>query len=189
MDGYVLTLERLIRASPEAIFDVLADPAKHALIDGSGMVQGTSGAPSTRLALGTTFGMSMKLGMRYSTASTVVEFEENPARLSLGATFAMSMKLGPVPYKVTNRVVEFETNRRIAWQTGPKGRLGAYVAGRIWRYELEPVEGGTLVHETWDITPDHQRVLLKLGDIWSGKVRRDMELTLARLDALVTAPA
>jgi uncharacterized protein YndB with AHSA1/START domain len=156
MDGYVLTLERLIRASPEAIFDVLADPAKHALIDGSGMVQGTSGAPSTRLALGTTFGMSMKLGMRYSTASTVVEFEEN---------------------------------RRIAWQTGPKGRLGAYVAGRIWRYELEPVEGGTLVHETWDITPDHQRVLLKLGDIWSGKVRRDMELTLARLDALVTAPA
>jgi hypothetical protein len=98
----------------------------------------------------------MKLGMRYSTASTVVEFEEN---------------------------------RRIAWQTGPKGRLGAYVAGRIWRYELEPVEGGTLVHETWDITPDHQRVLLKLGDIWSGKVRRDMELTLARLDALVTAPA
>jgi uncharacterized protein YndB with AHSA1/START domain len=156
MDGYVLTLERLIRASPEAIFDVLADPAKHALIDGSGMVQGTSGAPSTRLALGTTFGMSMKLGMRYSTASTVVEFEEN---------------------------------RRIAWQTGPKGRLGAYVAGRIWRYELESVEGGTLVHETWDITPDHQRVLLKLGDIWSGKVRRDMELTLARLDALVTAPA
>jgi len=156
MDGYVLTLERLIRASPEAIFDVLADPAKHALIDGSGMVQGTSGAPTTRLALGTTFGMSMKLGMRYSTASTVVEFEEN---------------------------------RRIAWQTGPKGRLGAYVAGRIWRYELEPVEGGTLVHETWDITPDHQRVLLKLGDIWSGKVRRDMELTLARLDALVTAPA
>ena len=153
MDGYVLTLERLIRASPEAIFDVLADPAKHALIDGSGMVQGTSGAPSTRLALGTTFGMSMKLGMRYSTASTVVEFEEN---------------------------------RRIAWQTGPKGRLGAYVAGRIWRYELEPVEGGTLVHETWDITPDHQRVLLKLGDIYSSKTRKDMERTLDRLDALVS---
>jgi len=156
MDGYVLTLERLIRASPEAIFDVLADPAKHALIDGSGMVQGTSGAPSTRLALGTTFGMSMKLGMRYSTASTVVEFDEN---------------------------------RRIAWQTGPKGRLEPYVAGRIWRYELEPHDAGTLVRESWDINPDHQRALLKLGDIWSGKVRRDMELTLARLDALVTAPA
>ena len=153
MDGYVLTLERLIRASPEAIFDVLADPAKHALIDGSGMVQGTSGAPSTRLALGTTFGMSMKLGMRYSTASTVVEFEEN---------------------------------RRIAWQTGPKGKLEPYVAGRIWRYELEPRDDGTLVRESWDITGDHHRFLLRLGDIYSKKTRRNMELTLARLDALVT---
>ena len=156
MQGNVLTVERLIAAPPEVIFDALADPAKHALFDGSGMVQGSAGSGPGRLALGTTFGMAMKLVIRYSTVSTVVEFEEN---------------------------------RRIAWQTGPKGRLGAYVAGRIWRYELEPVEGGTLVHETWDITPDHQRVLLKLGDIWSGKVRRDMELTLARLDALVTAPA
>jgi hypothetical protein len=30
-------------------------------------------------------------------------------------------------------------------------------------------------------------VLLRLGDIYSKKTRRDMELTLARLDALVTA--
>jgi hypothetical protein len=29
---------------------------------------------------------------------------------------------------------------------------------------------------------------LKLGDLWSGKTRRDMELTLARLDTLLTAP-
>jgi uncharacterized protein YndB with AHSA1/START domain len=156
MDGNVLTVERLIRAAPDVIFDVLADPARHPLIDGSGMVQGTTGSGSQRLALGQTFGMTMKLGVRYSTASTVVEFDEN---------------------------------RRIAWQTGPKGRLEPYVAGRIWRYELEPHDAGTLVRESWDINPDHQRALLKLGDIWSGKVRRDMELTLARLDALVTAPA
>jgi hypothetical protein len=61
------------------------------------------------------------------------------------------------------------------------------IAGRIWRYVLEPVDGGTRVVESWDITPDHQRVLLKLGDIYSGKTRRDMERTLGRLDALVTA--
>ena len=24
--------------------------------------------------------------------------------------------------------------------------------GAIWRYELEPVEGGTRVHETWDFS-------------------------------------
>ena len=155
MDGWVLTVERMIRVTPEVIFDVLADPSRHALIDGSGMLQGASAGASPRLSLGSTFGMSMKLGVRYSTVSTVVEFEEN---------------------------------RRIAWQTGPKGKLERFVAGRIWRYDLEPRDGGTLVRESWDITGDHQRYFLRLGGIWSGKTRRDMELTLARLDALVTAP-
>jgi hypothetical protein len=117
------------------------------------MLQGASEAASERLALGVTFGMGMKMGVRYSTVNTVVEFEEN---------------------------------RRIAWQTGPKGKLEPYVAGRIWRYELEPRGERTLVRESWDITTDHQRVLLRLGDIYSKKTRRDMELTLARLDALVT---
>ena len=70
---------------------------------------------------------------------------------------------------------------------GPKGKLERFVAGRIWRYQLEPRAVGTLVRESWDITTDHQRVLLKLGDIYSGKTRRDMELTLARLDTLVTS--
>jgi uncharacterized protein YndB with AHSA1/START domain len=153
----VFTVERTIRASPEAIFDVLADPSKHSLIDGSGMLQETPAEPgsATRLALGVTFGMNMKLGISYATANTVVEFEEN---------------------------------RRIAWQTGPKGKLEPYVAGRIWRYELEPRADGTLVRESWDIiTTDHQRLLLRLGDIYSKKTRRDMELTLARLDTLLTA--
>ncbi len=155
MKDNVFTVERLIGAATEAIFDVLADPAKHALIDGSGMLQGANEAASARLALGDTFGMGMKLGVRYSTVNTVVEFEEN---------------------------------RRIAWQTGPKGRMEPYVAGRIWRYELEPQGDRTMVRESWDITSDHQRVFLRLGDIYSKKTRRDMELTLARLDALVTAP-
>jgi uncharacterized protein YndB with AHSA1/START domain len=155
MQGNVLTVERLIRVSPEAIFNVLADPAKHSLFDGSGMLQGANGVGSQRVSLGTTFGMSMKMGVRYSTVSTVVEFEEN---------------------------------RLIAWQTGPKGRLEPYVAGRIWRYELESRGDSTLVRESWDITTDHQRFLLKLGSIYWNKTRRDMELSLARLDTLVTAP-
>ena len=155
MKSNVFTVERKIRASPEVIFAVLADPAQHSLIDGSGMVQGVAGkGESSRLALGVTFGMSMKMGISYATASTVVEFEEN---------------------------------RRIAWQTGPKGKLEPYVAGRIWRYELEHRADGTLVRESWDISTDHQRVLLRLADIYSKKTRRDMELTLARLDTLVTA--
>ncbi len=156
MDGYVLSVERLIRASPAAIFDVLSDAAKHSLIDGSGMLQGATDA--------------------------------GPQRLSVGMTFGMGMKL-VVPYSTVNTVVEFEQDRCIAWQTGPKGRWGRVVAGRIWRYQLEPGEGGTMVRESWDITPDHQRVLLKLGNIYWNKTRRDMERTLVRLDALVTGSA
>ena len=77
-------------------------------------------------------------------------------------------------------MVEFEENRRIAWKTGPPGLMGRLLAGRVWRYELTPVDGGTLVRESWDITDDHQRVLFKLGGIYSGKTRRDMERTLDR---------
>jgi hypothetical protein len=98
----------------------------------------------------------------------------------------MSMKMFRMPYSTVNRVVEFELDRRIAWQTGPTGIMERLVAGRIWRYELEAADGGTLVRESWDITPDHQRVLLKLRDIYSSKTRRDMERTLERLDQLVT---
>jgi hypothetical protein len=154
MKGYVLTVERVVPAPPDVIFGILADVSRHHLIDGSGRLQGVGDATPERLALGTTFGMGMKMLVKYSTV---------------------------------NKVIEFEDDRRIAWKTGPPGFMGKLVAGRVWRYELTPVDGGTLVRESWDITTDHQRVLLKLGDIWSGKTRRDMERTLERLGALVAA--
>ena len=67
---------------------------------------------------------------------------EAPERLTLGAKFSMSMKLGPLPYRISNEVVEFEQDRRIAWCHYGKHR---------WRYELEPrPDGKTLVRETFD---------------------------------------
>jgi len=114
----VHTVERLIAAQPERIFDVLADPSRHQEIDGSGTVRDTPGG-SQRLALGSKFGMSMHMGIGYSMDNTVVEFEEN---------------------------------RRIAWQTRPTlAPMRLLVGGRIWRYELVPQAGGTLVRESWDI--------------------------------------
>ena len=98
----------------------------------------------------------------------------------------MNMKLG-VRYSTVNRVVEFEENRKVAWKTGPEGTWGRLVGGRVWTYELEPVEGGTRVRESWDITTDHQRALLKSENIYWNKTRRDMERTLARLDQLLTS--
>jgi uncharacterized protein YndB with AHSA1/START domain len=151
VQGDVLTVEKVIKAPPEAIFSLLADASEHPKIDGSGTVkQAKPGAPQ-RLALGSEFGMSMKLGIGYSTVNTVVEFEEN---------------------------------RRIAWQTRPKGMLRSFTAGRIWRYELEPTEDGTtLVRESWDVSQDHQRMFLKLGGL-PKKVGGDMRKTLDRIEEI-----
>ena len=75
-----------------------------------------------------------------------------PPRLSLDAKFAMDMKIG-VPYKMTNTVVEFEENRRIAWR---------HLGGHIWRYILEPVDGGTKVVEQFDYNGSKSVLILKL---------------------------
>jgi uncharacterized protein YndB with AHSA1/START domain len=152
MDGYVLSVERVIPAPPEKIFDLVADAAKHPLIDGSGSVkQVKEGAPE-RLSKGATFGMNMQLGMKYSMVSEVIEFDEN---------------------------------RRIAWQSKPRGVGGRLAGGRIWRYELEPVDGGTLVRESWDLSQDKQRALLKRGPM-PRQTKGNMEKTLERIEEIVT---
>jgi hypothetical protein len=87
-----------------------------------------------------------------------------PQELTLGSTFGMSMKAG-VPYTMSNTVIEFEQDRLIAWKTVLSGFLGRYIGGRIWRYELEPVEGGTLVKESWDISQDKQSTFLRRGKL------------------------
>jgi uncharacterized protein YndB with AHSA1/START domain len=65
----------VVAAPPEAVFDLLADPARHPELDGSGTVQGRRSGPA-RLALGARFGMRMRLGVPYAITNEVVEFEE-----------------------------------------------------------------------------------------------------------------
>jgi uncharacterized protein YndB with AHSA1/START domain len=72
-----VSVERVIDAPPEKIFDVLADPSQHPVIDGSGMVKHARGEEPARLELGSKFGMSMRLGIPYAITNTVVEFDEN----------------------------------------------------------------------------------------------------------------
>jgi uncharacterized protein YndB with AHSA1/START domain len=67
---------RFVTAEPQAIFDLLADPTQHALIDGSGTVRTTVEGNPERLSLGAKFGMSMKKGMSYKITNEVVEFDE-----------------------------------------------------------------------------------------------------------------
>jgi uncharacterized protein YndB with AHSA1/START domain len=96
--------------------------------------------------------------------------------LALGTRFGMAMHMG-LGYRTSNTVVEFEQDRRIAWKTtGLKGLVG----GRIWRYELEPVDGGTLVKETWDVSQDRQKFLLKRSKM-PAAAKNGMRKTLARI--------
>lgn len=143
-DRYTASVERVIHAPASAIFELLADPAGHERIDGSGSVRGARGG-SKRLALGDTFSVSMKIGL---------------------------------PYVSTNKVIEFEEDRRIAWQQ----TLGR----QIWRYELTPVDNdaATLVRETFDGSKYLGRPLLGvLGVI--PKHRVNMARTLDRIEELL----
>ena len=75
-----------------------------------------------------------------------------PSRLSKGSKFTMDMKI-LIPYKMTNTVVEFDENRCIAWR---------HLGGHIWRYILEPVDGGTKVVEQFDYNGSKSILILKL---------------------------
>lgn len=118
-------------------------------------------------------------------SGTVREAKGNPEPLRLGSKFGMSMKLG-IPYSMVSTVIEFEENRRIAWQTHGPTALGKYVGGRIWRYELEPTDGGTRVRETWDITEESPLSILSTRRM-AKTTERNMEKTLLRIEELVTA--
>lgn len=74
---YLIRRERFIPASADAIFEVLATPALHSVIDGSGTVTGEQPNGPRRLHAGARFGMDMKIGAPYKILNTVVEFEED----------------------------------------------------------------------------------------------------------------
>jgi uncharacterized protein YndB with AHSA1/START domain len=146
----VVTVERVIPASPQAIFDLLADPDRHHQIDGSG---------------------------------TVVAAKEGSQRLALGSRFGMSMKMG-VPYSMVSEVIELDEPHRIAWQTRGPGRIGRHVGGRVWRYELQPVDGGTRVRESWDIREESAltRPFVRRA---ATQTEKNMAATLARIEEVL----
>ena len=135
-----VSVTKVVDAPPERVFDVLADPAAHPLIDGSGTVKEAKAQRGTRLALGSRFGMAMRLG---------------------------------VPYGIVNEVVEFEEGRLIAWR---------HFGGHRWRWELEPVQGGTAVTETFDWSTSRSPVALEVMRV-PARNKRSIEATLERLAA------
>lgn len=103
--------------------------------------------------------------------------------LRQGSTFSMHMKRG-LAYSTENTIVEFEPDQVIAWQTRPITMpLPLLLGGRTWRYELTPVDGGTLVRETWDIRGERNRRLVSRD---AGTAVKGMRRTLERIEQLTT---
>ena len=73
---YLIRRERFIPVPASTVFDVLATPALHSVIDGSGTVTGEQPNGPERLSAGSRFGMDMKIAAPYKILNTVVEFEE-----------------------------------------------------------------------------------------------------------------
>ena len=86
----------------------------------------------------------------------------------------MEMKVGAA-YTTKNTVSEFEEGHVIAWH---------HFAQFVWRYQLDAVEGGTKVTETFDYSKPWG-IALKLTKM-PEQNQVGMEKTLARLDELAT---
>lgn len=136
--GKVVSRSTVVPASAAQIFDVLADARRHREFDGSGTVRDA--------------------------------FVDAPERLALGSRFGMKMRI-VVPYSMTNTVVEFEEGKRIGWR---------HVGGHVWRYILEPVEGGTRVTEEFDWSTNRAPLMLKVMNAQKNNAAA-IDKTLGRL--------
>ena len=156
-------VSRRIEASAAVIFRVLADPGRHAELDGSGMVRGAvTTAPIS--GVGEVFIMRMyfsELG-DYEMNNHVVEYERD-------------RRIGWEP----------EAGRGHPAATAEQGGSRW---GHRWSYELVP-DGAdaTTVTEIYDCSraPADARAGMNDGEVWAD----DMARTLERLDAACTRTA
>ncbi len=107
----------IVNASPDTVFEVLADPTTHQAIDGTGWVrESLDGKPVTGL------GQVFRMGMHH---------DNHPEGY----------------YEMANRVEVFDPPRAIAWLPGQgpdeRGNLSGnselVYGGWLWRYDLRPV--------------------------------------------------
>ncbi len=122
MGAEALSVTTIVPAPADAVFAVLADPACHASIDGTGWVcEPVDGDRLTRS------GQVFRMGMYHP---------DHPDGR----------------YETANQVRELDPSRAISWATGTKdaqGRLS--FGGWTWRYDLVPTaDGGTQVRLTYD---------------------------------------
>jgi uncharacterized protein YndB with AHSA1/START domain len=126
----------VIDAPAEVVFAVLADPAKHAAIDGTGwVVEALGSQPLT--AAGQTFRMAM--------------YHENHPDGG---------------YEIVNQALEFDPPNAISWKPGYEDADDGSLrfGGWTWRYDLAPAGPSktsvTLTYD-WSAVPDSVREYLQ----------------------------
>jgi len=159
-----VAVSRRIAAPARQVFAVLADPARHPDLDGSGM-------------------------LRPGAANEIVS--------GVGDVFVMKMHYAELgDYETANHVVEFEPDRRIAWEPAPRDSGPATAAqvpvgtrlGHRWIFDLaSDGPNATLVTEMYDCSraPERTRTTVHDGRSWI----KSMTRTLERLDQLCTGGA
>ena len=124
--------------------------------------------------------------------SGLVRGSDHEVLSGVGDVFEMKMCndfLGD--YVIENHVVEFERDRRVAWEPvlketdRPEAQTNIGVKAHLrWRWELSPQpDGSTLVTETYDLSrsPEWLREATREGEDW----RQAMEASLDNLTRMV----
>lgn len=146
-----------VNAPPEAVFAVLADPATHAAIDGTGWVRDPVDGKHLSQA-GQMFRMDM--------------FNENVP----GGN-----------YRMINRVQAFDPPCAISWEPGiDSGEPSPQLLGHVWRYDLAPAGAGTEVTLSydWSAVPDSVRQQMPFQ--FPPFPKEHLDNSLAHLAKLVT---
>jgi len=160
MKNRAVTVERVIHAPAQRIFEVLADPLQHRVFDGSGAVRDPRPTAPSRLSLGAKFVMRMRLRPPSAHPADLVQ------------VLVAIMNRG----RLTNTVIEFEDGTQIAWRNFRR---------HVWRWHLQPVDNdSTIVRETFDYSTNTFPPLLELVG-FPAKNAAAMTATLDRLATLI----
>lgn len=127
--------ERTVHATPQEVFALLSDPARHHLTEPRDWVRASlEERPAPITEVGQVFGMEMFNTHRGGR------------------------------YEMHNRVTVLEPDRAIAWAPGQRTADGEIAAGGwFWRYDLEPATDGTRVRLTYDWAETPQETIEKIG--------------------------
>ena len=151
-----LIVRTTVDAPAATVFAVLADPANHAAIDGTGWVRDAlDGEPLTRT------GQMFRIDMYH---------DNHPDG----------------HYEMANKVIAFEPDRTIAWEPGQAGDDGEVeFGGWTWRYDLEaagPQRTNVTMTYDWSAVPPELREHIQFPPFPSSHIDNSLA-NLAKLAA------